>query len=452
MNLKSKPNYLITAQAILFLGFLLLTFLFNRFAADDYFFIGELKTKSFIEIYQHLYFEWHGRWTSNFLLISFIQLHKLPFFLFFFNCLSVGCLYFGILRLLSSVSIFYKIQLPKKLISIYSGIALSVLFFCTVSPSDSWIWYTSSIVYLWSTTAFLFSIPIIFRERKSSADYILFVIGLIYIGGANEPLTALVIGFLCLLILKKKERNISVIGLVLIGTSFLINYLSPGTLNREEITPSLGSLDLILYTGYGSLKFLFFSIYKTFIPALLFALPFYFLGKNSQAMPFNFNPKKELLKGILMIGIVVVLNQLLVVYTLGGLAPDRSTITSSVIIAMVIIRYLFLLGNKGNLSTDFIYTTLTFNVVFLLGFALSYSVIHYRYAKAVDERIEMLNRKNEEQSLRKKEHSHLTLLVNPLPNSGYIYSSEITSDPKHYKNQHLKSGLGVQSEIVLKEK
>ncbi len=451
MHFKSKTTYLIAVQAILFFVFLVITFSFNRFAVDDYFFIGELRTKSFIDIYQHLYFEWHGRWTSNFLLISFIQFHKVPFFLFFYNCISVGILYISINRLLRILSSFYKIQLEKSLTKAYSVIALSVLFFCTISPSDSWVWYTSSIVYLWSTTAFIFSIALFFKDQKSLADYILFIIGLIYIGGANEPSTVFVIGLLVFLILKKKEKTIPVIGFLLIGTSFLINYLSPGTINRDGITPNLGVLDLILYTGYGSIKFLFFSIYKTFIPALLLATPFYFLGKNSKAISFNFNPKKELLKTILMIGILVFLNQLIITYALGGLAPDRSTITSSVIISMIIIRYLFLLGNKGSLKTDFMSKILFFNLIFLVGFTLYYSVIHYNYAKAIDKRIEILNRHIHIQSISKKDYSHPTLLVNPLPISGYIYSSEITNDPKHYKNQHLKSGLNLKNEVKLEE-
>ena len=439
MNLKSKTTYLITAQAILFFSFLIITFFFNRFAVDDYFFIGELRTKSFIEIYQQLYFEWHGRWTSNFLLISFIQLYKVPFFLFFYNVFSVGILFLSINRLLSIVSSFYKIQLENSLIRVYSILAISVLFFCTISPSDSWVWYTSSIVYLWSTTAFIFSIALFFKEQKSITDYILFIIGLIYIGGANEPLTAFVIGLLVFLILKKKEKAISVIGLLVIGTSFLINYLSPGTINRDGITPSLGILDLISYTGYGTIKFLFFSIYKTFIPALLFAFPFYLLGKNSQAVALNFNPKKELLKSILIIGVIVFMNQLIVTYALGGLAPDRSTITSSVIIAIIIIRYLFLLGNKGNLRIGFIHVVLTFNLIFLLGFILYFSVIHYNYAKAVDQRIKSIFITNENPTQLKK-----------LPNSGYIYSAEITADPNHYKNKHLKNGLGIKNDILLK--
>jgi hypothetical protein len=284
------------------------------------------------------------------------------------------------------------------------------------------------------------TIPIFLKLQKRSSDYFLYTLSLIYIGGANEPLTLLIIGALVCFIFKNKERKISSIGLLILCSSFLINYLSPGTLNRDEITPSLGFLDLISYTGYGSIKFLFFSIYKTFIPALLLAIPFYSIGKKCPAIATAFNPPKEGLKSILVIGMIVFINQFVITFALGGLAPDRATITSSVIIAMVIIRYLFLLGNTTNLQFKGINSLLFFNATALLLFTLYYTRLHFNYAKAIDQRIEFIqNRKTN------------PIQVKPLPPSGYIYSGEVTTAVKHYKNRHLMHGLGIKNEIVLKE-
>jgi hypothetical protein len=437
---KSNTIHLITVHALLFIAFLLVTFFFNHFAVDDYYLIGELRTKSFLEIYHHLYFEWHGRWTSNFLMVGFIQLHHLPLFLFFYNSLSVGILYLSIHRLLATINQFYQFKIDKKQLSVFAIIALSVLFFCTASPSDSWTWYTASIIYLWSTSAFIFAIPLFLKHKKNSLDYSLYALGLIYIGGSNEPLALLSIVGLLFLILRNKKRTIAVIGLLIIGSSFLINYLSPGTINRDEITPSLGFIDLILYTGYGSAKFLFFSIYSTFIPAILVAIPFFIIGKKSPPMFTAFHPQKELLKSALIIGGVVLFNQLVVIFALGGLAPDRATITSSISIAMVIIRYLFLLGNTTNFQFKFVKTILFFNATALLTFPMYYAAVHFNYAKAMDQRIEFI-----------QNTATNPIVLKPLPKSGYLYSGEITTDVKHYKNQHLKSGLGIKSEVVLKE-
>ncbi|NQX98319.1 MAG: hypothetical protein HRT73_10640, partial [Flavobacteriales bacterium] len=220
---------------------------------------------------------------------------------------------------------------------------------------------------------------------------------------------------------------------------FLINYLSPGTLHRDEITPSLSFIDLMLYTGYGSIKFLLFSIYKTFIPALFIAVNFYLLGeKLSKPIFQNFKPLPELIKSLIIIGITIFLNQIIVIYALGGLAPDRSSITSSIIIAIILIRYLFLLGNYHQKKYTQIKYLLIINIITLIGFNLYYTDIHYNYAKSVDKRIVFI-----------KENDTEIIWVKPLPNSGYIYSAEITEDANNFKNQHLKNGLGVKNNIVL---
>jgi hypothetical protein len=441
MNLKSKTTYLITAQAILFFSFLIITFFFNRFAVDDYFFIGELRTKTFSEIYQKFYFESHGRWTSNFLMLTFIQLRNVPFFLFLYNIISIGLLYISITRLLKALDSYYQLQIDQKQIATLGVLALSVLFFCTISANETWFWYTSSIVYIWSILFLILSVAIFFKQKIKRIDYFLFGIGLIYIGGSNEPLALFMILLLLYLIIKNKKKHLSYLGLVIITSAFLINYLSPGTTSRDAITPSLGVIDLLLYTGYGSIKFLFFSIYKTFIPAIFLAIPFYLFGKKNQTVSFNFNfnPKKELIKSFLMVGIIVFFNQLIVVYVLAGLAPDRSTISSSLAITLIIIRYLFLLGNKGIFKSLNVNNILIFNVIALFGFTLYFTNIHFIYAKAVDERIESIKLNNMN-----------TIQVKVLPNSGYIYSAEITADPNHYKNKHLKNGLGIKNDIVLK--
>ncbi|MBL4668439.1 MAG: hypothetical protein JKY30_04170 [Flavobacteriales bacterium] len=344
--MKTKPLYLIYLQTILFSIFLLITSYFNRFAIDDFHFIGELQTTSFTNIYKHLYFDWHGRWASNFLLIGFLKFNTFPFFLALYNIFSISLLYLGIVRLFNSLNHFYQLNFNKKTILLYGIIAISVLFFCTINASDVWMWYTSSIVYLWSTIALFWGTTIFFKHKKTFIDFAILIISAIYIGGSNEPLTIFIIISLLILLLKKRKKTISVISLFFTLSAFLINYLSPGTLHRDEITPSLSFIDLMLYTGYGSIKFLLFSIYKTFIPALFIAVNFYLLGQKLGKPIFqNFKPLPELIKSLIIIGVTIFLNQIIVIYALGGLAPDRSSITSSIIIAIILIRYLFLLGN-----------------------------------------------------------------------------------------------------------
>jgi hypothetical protein len=437
--MKLKTTYLITIQSFLFVAFLVITSWFNRLAADDFYFIGELRTKSFSEVYQHLYFNWHGRWTSNFAQLISFKFYDLPYFLFFINLLSFSFLFWSIFYLAKNLNNRLTLCLSKSQVLVSALVFLSVFFFCSISPSSTWFWHTSTVVYLWSVIAFIYLLALFIKPCFSILNYLTLVVVSIYLGGSNEPLALFSLAFLgYYFYLTKKTTILISFGLIL--GAFLINYFSSGTAFRDEITPSLGFIDLILYTGYGTLKFLFFTSYKIFLPALVLATPFYIYGRKYSAINYDFNPKKELFYSVLFIGIIVTLNQFFVIYALGGLAPDRATTASSILIAITIVRYFFLLGNSYKDKLNNFKKILIFNCISLLVFTCVTSYYHYNYAKAYDERMNFIANNKEE-----------IINVKPLPFSGYIYSAEISTDSSHFSNQHLKSGLGLDKLILLEK-
>ena len=77
-------------------------------------------------------------------------------------------------------------------------------------------------------------------------------------------------------------------------------------------------------------------------------------------------------------------------------------------------------------------------IIGLIVVNVYFGIIHFQYAKAVDERIDFI-----------MTHDKTTIYVKPLPYSGYIYSAEITNDKTSFKNQHLKNGLGIKNDILL---
>ena len=436
--MKLKSTYLIGLQAILFVTFLLITFFFNRFAVDDYYFIGELNTSSFKEIYNHLYNEWHGRWTSNFLLLFLLEFNKVPLFLFAYNLFSVGLLYLGASRMLSSINTYYQLNFEKRTVLTYSIVFVTVLFFCTVSANDTWLWYTSSIVYLWSVTAFFFGMSILIKKEINFLDWLIILVCSIYIGGANEPVAIACILVLSISLIKGYRYPKIWISLLLVLGAFLINYLSPGTQHRDDITEPLGNFDPWLYSGYATVDYLFRNFHTTFLPALFLSLPFYLLGKQTTASFTKFHPVKQLFISLLLIGFVTFFNQMLAVQALGSLPPHRASMMSTVFIALVMVRYLFLLGNYHQEKYKKLKYLLILNVTVLIGFNLYFANIHSHYAKAVDGRNGYI------QICRSQ-----LIQVEPLPNSGYIYSAEISGDQDNFKNQHLKKGLGINKDIVM---
>ncbi|MCO6500585.1 MAG: hypothetical protein J5I47_09440 [Vicingus serpentipes] len=435
-----KSLHMITLQAILFVVFLVITFYFNRFAADDYHFIGELNNKSFQEIYEHLYFKWHGRWASNFLLLAFLQLRTLPHFLFFYGLLTCGVFYLGIQRLFYALNHYFN--LSSFYISIYSILLMGGLFFCSSSPNEIWFWYTSSVVYFWSTIAFFYALSSFLTPNKKWLDHLIYILSLAYIGGSNEPLALLSISLFFIAFLKKEQIKLSIIGGFTVIIALEINYLSAGTLHRDEITPNLDSLNLVLYTGYGCMQFLFFKFHTTFLPALFFCFPFYLLGKKASYIPNQFKPIPQLLYSLLMIYLAVFFNQLMVIYALGGLSPARSSVTSSIVIVLILVRYLFLLGSHHKSKQLNLSPIIYFNVIGLIIFNIYFFYTHRQYAQAMDQRINFIKKKSNFQ----EEVYVPPLLLHP----GYLYNAELKENPKYFVNQHLKEGLGIKSDILLK--
>ena len=432
--------YLIKFQAILFVIFLCSCFYFNRFAVDDYYFIGEIKNNSFLETYKHLHFKWHGRWTSNFALLSFIQLYDVSYFLQLFNLLTATLLFLVIYQLLKAINTCYLLGLTKTNLSVYALIFESILFFSTQTPNETWFWYTGSVVYLWSIIAILSALKIFFISNPKFSSYFIYLIGLIYIGGANEPLVLFFAMLLFYLALKKIKQKIAIASLVFMLISFFINYFSKGTINRDSITPSLGFIDTILYSGYGALDFLFFEFKNTFKRALILAIPFYILGKSFKSKFEWFKPIKHLVIAVVLIGLFCFLNNLFVVFALGGLAPDRALISSSLFIALAISCYFFLLGSYSRSTKTLVYYAPIIGIILMVIILIDGLMIHSKYAKAQDDRIEYVKKENKS-----------IITVKPLPSSGYLHSTEITTDSKHYKNQHFKNGLGIKNDVLLEE-
>jgi hypothetical protein len=439
--MKLKTPYLIAAQGLIFILFLIATAWFNRFSSDDFYFIGELHTKSFSEVYHHLYFNWHGRWTSNVSELISFKFYDTPYILFTYNLLTFTFVTSGIHQLFSVLNTKHNLLFTKKQLFSYSLIFLSTLFFCSFTASSTWFWHTSTVVYLWGIAAFLWCISRIISNTKSVPDYFILIITEIYFGGAYEPLAMISLLLLSYIFFKDRTNKKALLGFIFILTALLIDYFSSGTKFRDGITPSLSFIDFILYTGYGTLKLLFLTCYKTILPAVFLSIPFYYLGSTTKSFHYNFNLKKEALISILIIGFVATINQAIVIFALGGLAPNRSTLITSLTIAILIVRYFFLLGVYHKNNPKNVKAFLTINCLGLIIFTGITSFYHYNYAKAYDERMNYIANQKEE-----------IIKVKPLPFSGYIYSAEISADSNYFSNQHLRSGLRLKQQIILDEK
>ncbi|HEY9082756.1 MAG TPA: DUF6056 family protein [Vicingaceae bacterium] len=440
-----RPYLLI--QVLLWSFFFISTAYFNRYAADDFYFIFEIKNKSSVEIFNHLQFNWHGRFASNSLIAFLLPLTEFPYFLMVFNLSSCLLLYTAITRFTKNSASFYAINIKNKWLLAF--LAMTVFFFLTLFPNDAWFWFTGSVVYLYSTIALFFLLSVFFKKEKNSGDYFLLVTSSIFISGANEPMALILLLFLAVFAVKQplqfKLQLPYLLSAVLLFSGFCVIFFSSGTVLRDELTPSLPWTKVVLFTTYATVKSLLFKLHYTFIPAILLAFPFYVLGTTAQFKSVNFHPVRELLYSLFLIVFIVIINHLIVVIPLGALPPDRATMVSSVLILLLLIRYLFLLGNEITISEKLKKMILGINTVGVLVFVIVTFRIHNNYASAYDKRIDDLVKMKT--NITHQDPIYLT----PLPHSGYLPSAEITTDTTHFLNVDLKRHFKLNNALILEE-
>ncbi|MBW6482404.1 MAG: hypothetical protein K0B10_05030 [Vicingaceae bacterium] len=431
-------------QTLLWLVFFASIAYFNRFVADDFYFLYAIKTKTPYEIFYHLQFEWNGRFFSNWILAWFIQWGDSPYFLIFFNSISILLLYSGINRLLRKVTLFYQLKISN--LNLLSFLILTVFFFASKAISDVWFWYSGVAIYMSSTIALLFLLSVFINKEKSLIDWLILIMASMAIPGSNEAMTIILLMFICwfLVFRNSKQKMPLLISSIILTICFLINYLGNGTAIRDNITPDLSWQNVILYTGYATVKTLFFQFHKTFLPALFLVLPITFLtikrtNKN------NFRPLKELVYSCIIIGIVVFINHLIAVIPLGALSPERITTVSSVLIVILLIRYLFLLGSEIYISEKLKKVILAINTIGMIVFVVITFQIHNNYARAYDKRMDELAK------IKTTIKHQKPIYLKPLPHSGYLPSAEITTDTTHFLNVDLKRYFELNNALILKK-
>lgn len=444
MQLLLKKYYLF--QTLLWGFFFVSTAYFNRFAADDFYFINEIKAKSSYDIFYHLQYEWHGRFASNFLLSWLIQWLDTSWSLMVFNITCIALLFLAMLRL--SIIISRRYLTSAQPIGWLILTSVSVFFFISFSVNDVWFWLTGAMVYFTSAIALFFLVGSLINPDKKIVDFILIFICSLFIGGSNETMTIIILLFLGYFFFykhySKSDKIAIVISAAILISGFAVIYFSTGTAYRDKITPSLNAMDVVLYTGYATVKTLFFQFHKTFLPALILALPLIFLRIKIKDKE-RFNPIKEFIFSSILIGGVVFINHLIAVIPLGALSPERITTVSSVLILILLLRYLILLGNKITISEKVKKVILLTNTIGMLIFVVVMFNRHKNYAEAYDARMEKLTK------LKKTVSHQDPIYLEPLPVSGYIPTAEITTDTTHFLNVDLKNHFNLKNDLILRK-
>jgi len=437
---------------LLFILLIIIISFNNRPAADDFYYLYCVPENGIVKCVTDLYHGYSARWAAYTLAAAVIPVKWLFAVFPVISVLLISVVIAAIIKALSQRLFSFSLKNTEAFIT---GIMLcSAFFFTSFSIDESWFWMIQVCTYAISMAAQLSVFYCLISEKRY---WFLLLIASVFTGGSSESFALIVMAALILLyifrnrlkgkIIPEKHFRFNVL-LALAGCfiSFLIMISSKGNLVRYGALPDASVPELI------------WIIFKTWGKSLLikpfFVLPYYVLfglmafiaGRRMKAESgISFAEfLRGWMKSIALLPFIVLILILPATIVMSGLPPDRAMMQVSFTITAFILIFSFDAGKK---LSELRFENSAFGIcisAFLL-LMVSYHLIHQtritmQYAKAFDERIVYLN------NLNAKGQKEL-IALEPLPESGMIYSSEISEYEVHFTNSFLKKYLELEFEI-----
>lgn len=450
-----KDSTLILISGILFLILYCICSCFNRFAVDDYYHIHD---ESIYGIWGGMlegYYNWGGRWTSYLLWDCIFHFRDSNFVLIFYSFSIIVFFILSVFLLLQRIFEIFGIFEKKQDILSYSILFSAFTFFFSFGKGEIWFWVQSTTMFIVSIISFIIGFGFILSKQKNIFHFLIIIPCFIYAGGASETYAVSYILFLMLIIIsfiifprrgiiaEIKERAFYKIfvALIFLTAAFIISIIAQGNAIRASWLPESSFLKTfyITFKELGKLIIFKFSIQLPWM--LLFSIPFMYIGFNHGKTEEKKSLKKIIKPMLLSIFLLVILFYILLFpscYILSEVGPDRSLSLIILIVAVFIAVCSYYIGKFCIKNSFAIRSGFFISMILLIALIISISIIQFntlsKYAAALDERSTFLN--NLQEKGNKK-----TITISKLPDSGYLYSAEISSDTNYFGNDHFQKGL-----------
>lgn len=441
---ESKKNILLITSICMICSYVICYLsisVYNRHCADDFDAIRDVNLYGIFGSIKHCYISWEGSFTQGLVNYPFNELFKNSISLFWYNAITLLCLY-GSCSLLVSYITKTFFNLTGYYAIIISGSVLATLFFTSPSLDEVWFWLVGSASYLWPLTFLFLSIYFILNRQKNGYNLILACLFCFLFAGTrlNYPI---IIGFFYFLFLlhdfrENKKINVTLLlPYLFLVIGVVIYILAPGNTVRRgyalaNISFNLstviiqilkGSLRIILYNNLFQLPYI--SIILS--PVLLFAITFY---EKIPAKIKAISIKKTVLHLMLLYFGAMLIHTLIMYFALGDAGGSSRTRLLLHLIFCVFIAYIyFLLGlkykNKLQNKFNLIFSLLLLGCGLFIYKTLHELPINKKYVTAYDSRTEtIINAINNY-----KNNAFETLYLTTLPPS----ESKVYIDPTFEK-------------------
>ena len=434
----------IALNNVLFLFLYVSLSFFNRPAHDDFFSLFVLRQETIFQAIAHQYSTFCTRFGGLFISFGVSSISS-PNRYFYYN-LFLACVFIvGIYRLL-------KILIPnyskKRLVS-YSILLFSAIFYTSLNKGETWFWLSSSSSYALGVGMSFIGIATLFSQKRNIFTTIVCIISFFAVGCLHEVYALLLIIGLALLLLFSKRLHFSrnrklklFLSFVSIPISFGILLAGPGNQVREAFFKEI-SLPYSAILNFKMVGIIYFKhlIYNSFY-FILFGILFAFLFQKEWKKLQGNHPKWKLIFiSILFFGTFCYLFQWPLTYKVQDIAAIRLLLPETILL-LILVSWLFSIAfaNFGKQKTSLFIVFFCF-----IGFQIFENVhqikVARNYANTYDKRIEFLKEKE-------KSGNKDLVVLSPLPNSGWLYSAEISSNSAHFNNIHTQQGLNLHFPIA----
>ena len=443
---------------VLFLSLFMLLAVNTRLATDDFYFLS-----NFIEhgVFKGTFVEystWSTRFTSvglNHLVLFFHQKTSLSLGLFTILSLVV----FILITFLNVSNVFRIFQ--KKLTSYHrlkiinlSIFAVSVIFISTVKIDETWFWLCATCTYLWSVMMLLLGLSWMTTAKSNRLYAFAGLFGFFYLGAASGPLAIVVLCFLLTTFIYAKKlsnyismepqklRKKAVLGFVFCLVAFLTLYFGTGNQVREAFFEQISILQsLVLNVKMTGIIFLK-RLPESVVLILLLCYPLLHFKAASPKVKINWH--RIICVTLLYVGTIYIY-QLSITYKTQDVGAFRALFFTSVLTFIYIGIIYFMLSKSwpsSKIGAVMFYATLALGPVIFSYHLAEQSSTAPEYSSSYDGRLKVL-----------KFHvkSSETLTLEPLKNSGMLYSAEISTDSSNHVNVHLRKAFQLKSAVKTTE-
>lgn len=423
---KPRENKAVLSLAVimvlLFIGVFIYTAFYQTLSADDFYFASYLKNYGIWESMQLERAEWNSRWSSLLLNFSLLTLNQSFPYTF---------LLYGLLNLSLAFYLFkewFSTSATKPQIS--AGLATLLLFFGTFNIGEVWFWICSTTAYL-TSTLLVAIIYLKLDEKLTVKTGLLLVIAATYIGGSSMPIALIALFVLAKRLiqqLKGDQQNVQWIILLtlvlLVSLLYLLN--GEGSYKRQLAFDSIPLIDIpflhLKLVGIIILK----SVLPQLLPLFLLGIPFLFLPSNLPSI------KASKLTGTvafyaIQFGLALFIYQGIFTYITHDISAARSLFPINLLLVFYVIKTLLLFHQF--LKAKEIKNFFKINLMLISVAALCLLVVK-NISKDINYKTSYI------QLISDLENNQIS--VEPLPKSGFIYATVLSTDSNHFTNQHLK--------------